>query len=263
MVFPDSRWVIFNKNPLKQVICQLRFPPILAITSQEPVAFQELVRGTHPGYERALTIIPKAFADLLASLPVPQNVLPEGIVYKFFTLDRKTEIDLTRDSVSVATTSYKRWEEFEAVIRLAKEALETTYEPTSYSRIGLRYIDVIERETCGLSQVPWKDLIKSSVVGLLAESHTNITDHIAAMNSQTLFTLGLPDENLMVRNGFMSATAEGTQQYGIDADFYKEGNSASGEVLAILRRFNREARNFFNWVITDRLRDALEPIPVP
>lgn len=40
----------YAKSPLVEVICQLRFPTILSIGSQEPAAFQEAIRREFPRY---------------------------------------------------------------------------------------------------------------------------------------------------------------------------------------------------------------------
>jgi uncharacterized protein (TIGR04255 family) len=46
MTFPeDSPRVIYGRNPLEQVICQIRFPTILKIDTELPAAFQEQIRS--------------------------------------------------------------------------------------------------------------------------------------------------------------------------------------------------------------------------
>ncbi len=259
MVFPDSERVIFSNNPLEQVICQLRFQPILSITAKEPAEFQELIRQRHPGYERILSAIPKEIADLIALLPAAPSI-PETTVFKFLTDDKKTEIDLTRDFVAVATTNYVRWEDFASTIDLATHALESIYKPAFYTRIGLRYRNVIDRAKCGLTNVPYNELVKKSVAGLLDEPQVDIASKITASETQTLIDLDQPSDHLVMRNGLMPKQGE-DRRYAIDADFYSEGNIAIGQVLPILGRFHNEARNLFNWIITPRLRNALGPTP--
>ena len=43
MPFKDTERVIYNKNPLIEVVCQLRFPRILTISETQPTSFQEKV----------------------------------------------------------------------------------------------------------------------------------------------------------------------------------------------------------------------------
>ena len=46
--FSESERVIYTKNPLESVICQLRFPVILRIGAKPPVEFQEALRKDYP-----------------------------------------------------------------------------------------------------------------------------------------------------------------------------------------------------------------------
>ena len=48
MPFPEATRVIYHKNPLTDVICQLRFPPILKIDSEIPSLFQDTIREQYP-----------------------------------------------------------------------------------------------------------------------------------------------------------------------------------------------------------------------
>ena len=50
MPFAESKSTIYKKTVLNQVICQLKFPPILRIDAELPVAFQEHVSTEFPNY---------------------------------------------------------------------------------------------------------------------------------------------------------------------------------------------------------------------
>jgi len=256
MVFTESQRVVFNKNPLVQVICQLRFPPILSIVSREPADFQEKVRATHPLYEKG-PALPQEIAAILAQLPIAAPT-QEGIVHKFLSEDRTSEIDLTRDFVAIATTKYRRWEEFQQTVRLAMEALESNFRPAFYSRIGLRYRDVIDRNRLGITDTPWSELIRDSIIGLLADQ--SIGNNVVSAQSQTQIDLGAA-ESLLLQHG-STPLPSGGQGYAIDADFHTEAKRAGNEVFDVLGRFNREAGNFFRWAITPKLSAALEPVAV-
>ena len=51
MNLPEYERVIYERNPLIQVVCQLRFPTILKIAHQEPVEFQDEIRFQYPLFE--------------------------------------------------------------------------------------------------------------------------------------------------------------------------------------------------------------------
>lgn len=256
MLFPESERVVFTNNPIVQVICQLRFPPILDIASKEPADFQNAVRGRYPLYEKAYAL-PQEVTALLTSLPLLP--LPEGVTHKFYVEDKTCEIALARDYVAVAATKYTRWEHFSDEVLLAREALEKVYSPAFYSRIGLRYRDVIDKSALRLAEAPWSSLIRTSILGLLAEEQ--IISDVIASQSQSLIRLD-DQGGFMILQHSLTLTAGGGQTYAIDADFYTERRGTREDVPNILRRFNRIAGNFFRWSITPRLRDALGPNPV-
>src|SRR5260370_1097479 len=71
MTFPDSPRVIYNTNPLEEVICQLKFPPILKIESVPPATFQDEIRSTYPLFQDipgTLIDVPPEIAKMLPGL---------------------------------------------------------------------------------------------------------------------------------------------------------------------------------------------------
>src|SRR5258708_3916112 len=102
--FPPSPRVIYEKHPLTQVVCQLRFPPILRIQAEPPAAFQEHVRAHFP------------FMDRLPTVTLPEGVSPEfaqligaqlGVQgYNFHSEDRQATISISHESISFLTKNY-------------------------------------------------------------------------------------------------------------------------------------------------------------
>ncbi|GDX40579.1 hypothetical protein LBMAG21_08710 [Armatimonadota bacterium] len=50
MPFPQTNRGIYAKNPLVEVVCQLRFPPILSINQSNLADFQSHIRDVYPLY---------------------------------------------------------------------------------------------------------------------------------------------------------------------------------------------------------------------
>ena len=65
--FPDAPRVMYASNPLIEVICQVRFPPVLKIEAQLPDAFQERIRSIFPVYNEN--------TSLFAGLELPAELL--------------------------------------------------------------------------------------------------------------------------------------------------------------------------------------------
>ena len=73
MDFPESPRVVYEQNPLDEVICQLRFPAVLRIDSESPVRFQEAVRNQYPLFQERTQVqaavpgLPEPLAAMLGN----------------------------------------------------------------------------------------------------------------------------------------------------------------------------------------------------
>ena len=79
MAFPPSDRVVFEENTIEEVICQLRFPPILAIVSDVPAAFQERVREKYPLYKQEDPEMWRDFAPYGVAICSEYNRLKEAL----------------------------------------------------------------------------------------------------------------------------------------------------------------------------------------
>src|SRR3990172_1974607 len=95
---PDSPRVIYQKPTLEEVVCQLRFPAILKIGSEEPAEFQNRIRKKFPIFEETPQEIPAGIPPKIASFILKR--LQAGSTGKSFTFlseDRDWVLSLTRD----------------------------------------------------------------------------------------------------------------------------------------------------------------------
>jgi uncharacterized protein (TIGR04255 family) len=135
MTFPDSPRVIYRQNPLVEVICQLKFPPILKIESEPPAAFQESIRKEYPMMQEGSSDqppLPPPIAKLLGQA-VPGFF--QGTSYTFLSEDGKWKVVLTREFLALSTGHYTRWEEFRLKLGVAVAALVAIYEPSFFVRV--------------------------------------------------------------------------------------------------------------------------------
>jgi uncharacterized protein (TIGR04255 family) len=261
MAFPRSPRVVYRKNPLNEVICQLRFPPILKIISSEPAAFQEEIRGEYPFYRRDDEPgIPPDMATVLRRLRVA--VSSPRVTHRFLNQeeDATATVSLTADFVALSTTAYTRWEEFRREILRVKEALETIYLPAPYTRIGLRYQNVISRNALALEDYTWGDLINPEMLGLLGSPE--LAQRVHATTTEAEVRLDeVVGAVVKLRHG-LGETEDGEDVYLIDADFSTTERRESDDVIRCLDVFHRTAGNLFRWSIRERLHEALDPAPV-
>ena len=260
MPFPASERVVYERNPLEQVICQLRFPSILKIASREPAEFQDWVREKYPIYQHTPSElnVPNEVRDVLLKLGA--DFAGEG-KHEFRSENEEQAIALTKDFLAFTDSDYRRWEQFIEEVRTAKLAFETVYEPAFYSRVGLRFRDVIDREELGLGEVPWADLLRDGLLGFLHDE--GVRSRITETHTQLAIGLDEPHGSLMaIRHGLAKRSDTGSDGYVIDIDCFISGKVSINEVTSALESFHRVSGNFFRWVIRSTLSKALRPRPL-
>jgi uncharacterized protein (TIGR04255 family) len=134
MHLPESERIIYNRNPLIQVACQLRFPPILKISHQEPVEFQDEIRFQYPLFESTQPQVSSEISQAIQQFGLP---LFSDLSYSFKSEDQRWQLSITKDFITLSTSAYERYEQFQKRFREAVEVFERIYKPSFYTRVGL------------------------------------------------------------------------------------------------------------------------------
>jgi len=262
MPFPEVKRVIYKKNPLDQVVCQLRFPPILKIDSEVPADFQDRLRSDYPNLSEASLFnvqVPKGVDA--SSIPlefVKQMVQSSGNKnYEFSSEDGQWKVNLTRSFIALTANKYKRWEEFRDKLVGLLGKLVDIYSPAYYTRIGLRYIDVIRRSVLGLSDINWNDLLTPYILGVMGSP--DVGNDVQSHESS--YEINLSDEKSIVRmiTKLVKAANDSEECFMIDSDFYNSNKIEISAAIEKLDYFNSRATRLIQWCITDRLHKAMEP----
>ena len=166
-MFSQKERCIYKANQLGEVICQLRFPEILAIAAQPPVEFQEAIRASYPQYSSRMETPAPKISGTPGHLSVENQ--PKTINHQFMSADGVWRINLTSKFIALACTRYTQWEEFAARLDAPLAAFIQIYKPAYFERVGLRYLNFISRFDLGLEGVPFDQLIAPCYLGPLAE----------------------------------------------------------------------------------------------
>ena len=263
MLFPESDRVVYNENPLVEVICQFRFPIILRIREGKLAEFQDEIRKDYPVYTEQEPLVgvpqqlPKEFAAIIEHINIP--MMPPGLIARrFSTNDSQRFISLSDQFIALAEEKYEQWESFREEIVKAEGALKHVYEPAFYSRAGLRYRDIISRKRHGLENVAWEDLLKPHFIAELGDK--TISNSIVAIQTRAIMKIpDIPGGQIMLIHGLTKPQGSDEECYVIDADFSAERREGLDEPFEILDKFHRLAGQLFRWAITERLHDAMEP----
>ena len=261
MPFPSVPRVIYHHSPLIQVICQLRFPPILRIDTEIPALLQEDIRGEFPNFtetsEWALEqatqptegVVPDLFRQMLQSSGSKN--------YAFASEDGQWQLNLTRTFISLTTTNYHRWEEFKPKFVGPLAAFTRIYSPSSFTRIGLRYINVICKSALGLQAAEWRQLLQPYILGILHEP--SVGSHVKAFESNYNVGLNDGDGTVTIITKFVQPKEGDERCYLIDSDFYTSTKTPVDNTVPKLDYFNTRASRLIRWCITDELHRAMEP----
>lgn len=259
MPFPEVDHVTYADNPLDNVICQVRFPTILRIDAELPLAMQERLRPDYIHFNESQAVLfnikmggkPVASGDDLGEMP-PSSTK----TYEFSTDDKRWKINLTRNFLSLSTSDYQNWGEFRSRFETALRILLEVYKPTVITRVGLRYIDVIVRSRLQLDNTDWSKLIAKPIIGVLA---SDIKGNVNEF--QLTFSVDLKDQvgTVKVRAGIVKAPQSDDICFMIDSDYFNLSSRKPEEVLPTIDVFHSRAYNLFRWCISDQLHNAMGP----
>lgn len=257
MNLPEFERVIYKHNPLVEVVCQLRFPPILKISHQEPVEFQDAIRSKYPLFEINRAQLPSEISQVVQQLGLP---LQSDVAYSFKSEDQRWILSLTKDFIALTTSSYERYEQFKQRIEEALEIFEAIYKPSFYTRIGLRYQDLIIRSKLGIGDRNWSELIAKHIASELYEPSFSSSIQTIVKSLVLNTEIGLINLNHGLVNVKEPQVGNEEIAYLFDADFYTEQRIESNrDVWNVLSQFNQSAGRLFRWSITDTLHNAMQP----
>jgi len=261
-MFSTEGRCILKNNQLAEVICQLRFPEILKIGTELPVAFQELIRDEFPQFSKRMEA---------PAIPPSQTSTPgeSKVNYQFASADGLWRVNLSSGFISLSCNRYTCWEDFAKKLDKPLAAFIQTYNPAYFHRIGLRYLNFISRKNLSLEDVPFRDLFQNMYLGPLAD------DEIPE-NTVTRCSM---DTEFAIRGGckvkihagpgmIVRKTPNGTQQdkevrFIFDQDLYMNGNVPVNYSAGALQTLHSQAYSIFRDAITDVLFEALDPAPIP
>ena len=252
---------IFGKSPIMEVICQLRFPEILAISARPPVDFQEAIRGDYPQYQPTKEVAQPKVTGTPGSFRLQES--EPTLNYQFRSQDGAWRINLTSKFISLSCAKYDRWEEFARRLDQVLAAFIRVYAPAYFDRVGLRFINAVCRSELDLEGVPFRELIQSPYLGLLAEDDVNErTTNRSSVDTELAIQGGCRAKIHagpgMVRRPGLENPEE--VRFILDNDLFMSGNVPVNLSAAALNTLHQQSDSIFRGAITDTLYDAMEPM---
>jgi uncharacterized protein (TIGR04255 family) len=237
-------------SPLARVLCQVRFPTILAVRKAESViGFQEAIRSGYPilQEEKVRNVTVRLPSELEAE---------EDVIWRFSDQAQRWRVSLSSSFVALETTEYESRHGF--LDRLAKivGAVEAKLKPQVTTRIGLRYVNRITGPP--FEQI--ETMVRKEVLALLA---TPLAPRVEQMLSEA--RLDAEEASLSIRWGKLPQAvahpalpldAVETDSWIIDIDMYDDTPGQEFKAAGLTetsRTFAERIYSVFRWMVTDEL----------
>jgi len=250
---------LYRANQLNEVICQLRFPEILAIGANLPVEFQEMIRDEYPKYTARKEIAAPKITGTPGNMSLENQ--PATINYQFTSADGAWRVNLTNTFISLACTRYTRWEEFAQRLDKPLAAFIKIYKPAYFERVGLRYLNFFSRKALNLEGTPYAELFEPCWLGPLAEEDVQDSGVGRCTIDTEMAIRGGCKVKIHAGPGFVKKNGQSDPEvkFIFDQDLFMPGNVPVNLSAGALQTLHSQAFSIFRGAITDTLHDAMNP----
>lgn len=258
-MFSSEPRCLYRENQLAEVICQLRFPEILTISTTLPDRFQEAIRDQFPQFLRKQESPAPRISGIPGNLALQNQ--PPVVNYQFSSADGSWRINLTSKFISLSCSKYTCWEDFAARLDKPLAAFIQIYKPAYFERVGLRYLNFISRFELGLEGIPYSQLIAPCYLGPLGEedlseaacSRCSVDAEMSIRGGCRVKVHAGP--GLVKKNGQQDKEIK----FIFDQDLYMPGQVPVNLSAGALQTLHSQAYSIFRGAITGRLHEAMEP----
>lgn len=253
----QNKRVIYQKNPLVEVILQIKFPTILSINAKDPVDFQDAIRQEYPIYQLAIE------NEQEITLSASNDVMLPSVVqrkqqknHNFISEDGKYKINLTSSFISISTLAYTQWEDMLARFITPLNKFVEIYQPAFFERIGLRYIDAFSRHQLGVENKKWNELIQPTWLGAISAVSE---ERVVGGSVDVEYILDNNISRLKVHAGLGNVNDDPEPVFIVDSDFIHIQNVKISDFLRIVDYLHENSGKFIRSVITETLHMAMVP----
>ncbi|MEJ7569167.1 MAG: TIGR04255 family protein [Gaiellaceae bacterium] len=254
LIFPKSKPVVFENAPISLVVCQVRFEHLGVIDDARHAALRE-------GFGERYPLAQKLQNSEVAIGPGGASPVATVEGLRFASVDGKWTCSLLPDFVSLETSDYRDWADFEARLREVLAVLQAVVKPRVETRLGLRYVNELSLEAV-TKPSDWLNFLQSPLVADLAAEHP-FAESLATRHSVLQLDAG-DGARLHFRHGLAGESAGAEDHnltYILDFDCFrqKERLLDIDEMLVEADRFNTLITSAFQWCLTDALWKELKP----
>lgn len=248
--FPSAKEIRLQNAPLEEVVCQVKFAPILRISKETPSDFQEAVRQRFPSLivEQGVVL---QFPGAAASEKPYMEAAPR--IYRFRTPDELSHVALAMDFFALSTKHYSHWDNFIHDLELGFDAVQKIYQLPYATRIGLRFINRFNKTNTGCAGV-------GQILDLFRPELTCLIRADAWQEPREFLSQVVLDDDqakLAVRIAFGKENDE--PFFILDLDYFEDGQVSLENITKQLNHYHTRIYDAFRWCLLDGSLVHFEP----
>lgn len=253
---------VYENPPLQLVACQIRFSQELSILNPGYVApFQNAIKSEYPSLTGGDAVTLKLQITDPADARQPSVKTERTQQYIFRDREDNWTVVLTAESVAIETRRYQNFTDFLERLQRILDALIEHINPSTVTRIGLRYINEFRPNG---EDIDWSSVLNSQILGVYAIA--NLKKRINLAVQEIYFRL-LDDHQIAIRHGlFPEGTTVQPQEgmeikegsfYLLDFDMFKEFSPTNkmavsiDEICSYIRGYNLTIFHLFHTLVAE------------
>jgi len=233
---------VLDEPPLEEVVCQLRFDPILEITAASPTAFQNAVRARFPRLGEAHRL-----AVVVAGGTSTDRA--DDTTWQFGAADHGMTLGLSASFLSLTVARYTGFADLLDALRPALDALAAGFGPPRFTRCGLRYVNRLVMQREDHRPITWATWLHPA----LANVRLDLTSEASVLETSHLARLATEHGELVWRYGCDVGHTRGvpSERLTLDFDHHTTQPVAPDAVEPTLRALHRTINDLFRASFTD------------
>jgi uncharacterized protein (TIGR04255 family) len=244
--------VCYKKTFLKEVIFRIDFPsPIQGMEKSLPGKLSKAALKAFPIFEPQKT----HSQEFQFSGPNIQTRTTEAMQWVFHGNEREKTLTINPKAIIMTVRKYLSFETMEKDVRATIETLFSEYPDLNASRVGLRFVNLLE--TGDSDPLSWCKYVNEKMLGIFdfPEDRNVLTRvfHILEFNyeGQALkyqFGIANPDYPAIIKR----------RQFVLDLDSYSHGGFDVSGVITVFHTAHERIQDLFEKSITDETRTLMK-----
>lgn len=231
----------YKRNFLRQAVCELRFPTLMELGDPRPPAI--LVAALRKEY-------PHLALSNEVTLGIGNGTAGSNNAHIFKSVKLNWTVSLKQSALAIETTTYTDFAHFKERVLRVVEAATKTIDTDFFTRVGLRYVNVID-----INSVPMDGWVNTALVEPI-RSGTFHGIHEYAGRLQ----LTADDGGCLLQHGLrlkqQHAGEDVPSEYVLDIDTFRNEVTLD-DTGAALDALHVQAFDVFDWAIGPKAREYL------